>query len=176
MALHTCLRRIARANQALVMVECDRRKRPSGNPGDLRSVRTSRRQPTASLSRGKAAAPLLRYVPEIRDSRSFGGWHDRPADEQRRAHHQSTAIMTSEAFTTTMTELLTLMPRSSIDSLVIEEVTIWPLPISTRTCEVVAPFLTSTTVPLIWLRALMRMAVLTMSGGARRCHAPAARW
>jgi hypothetical protein len=28
---------------------------------------------------------------------------------------------------------------------------------STRTCEVVAPFFTSTTVPLIWLRALMRM-------------------
>ena len=39
---------------------------------------------------------------------------------------------------------------------------ILPPPISTRTCEVVAPFLTSTTVPLIWLRALMRMAVLTM--------------
>src|SRR5258708_6496870 len=49
------------------------------------------------------------------------------------------------------------MPSSSTASLVIEEVTIWPLPISTRTCEVVAPFFTSTTVPLIWLRALMRM-------------------
>src|SRR6266852_2594042 len=52
------------------------------------------------------------------------------------------------------------MPRSSTASLVIEEVTIWPPPISTRTCEVVAPFFTSTTVPLIWLRALMRMMVL----------------
>src|ERR1700704_2136030 len=175
MALHTCLRRIARANQALVMAECDRRKRRSGNPGDLRSVRTSRRQAYSIVElRQSLRAPSM--VPEIRDSRSFGGWHDRPADEQRRAHHQSTAIMTSEAFTTTMTELLTLMPRSSTDSLVIEEVTIWPLPISTRTCEVVAPFLTSTTVPLIWLRALMRMTVLTMLHSARQRHAPADRW
>src|SRR5271170_7065565 len=65
--------------------------------------------------------------------------------------------MTSEAFTTTVTWPLALMPSSSTASLVIDEVTMWPPPISTRTCEVVAPFLTSTTVPLIWLRALMRM-------------------
>src|SRR5258706_15684544 len=65
--------------------------------------------------------------------------------------------MTSDALTTTMTGLLALIPNSSTDSLVIEEVTVWPLPISTRTCEVVAPFLTSMTVPLIWLRALIRM-------------------
>src|SRR5258705_6180060 len=65
--------------------------------------------------------------------------------------------MTSDALTTTTTELPALMPSSSTDSLVVEEVTIWPLPISTRTCEVVAPFLTSMTVPLIWLRALIRM-------------------
>src|SRR6202790_3226678 len=79
--------------------------------------------------------------------------------------------MTSEAFTTTVTLSLALMPRSSTDSLVIEEVTVWPLPISTRTCEVVAPFFTSTTVPLIWLRALMRMMVLAGLGGAQRRHA-----
>src|ERR1700744_3585427 len=79
-------------------------------------------------------------------------------DEQGIAHDdQSTAIMTSEAFTTTVTWPLALMPSSSTASLVIEDDTIWPLPISTRTCEVVAPFFTSTTVPLIWLRALMRM-------------------
>src|SRR6202022_1883199 len=78
-------------------------------------------------------------------------------DQEKRAHVQSTAIITSEAFTTTVTAPLALMPRSSTASLVIEEVTIWPLPISTRTCEVVAPFFTSMTVPLIWLRALMRM-------------------
>src|SRR4030088_197223 len=85
MALHTCLRRIARANQALVMVECDRRKRRSGNPGDLRSVRTSRRQAYSIVElRQSLRAPSM--VTEIRDSRSFGGWHDRPADEQRRAH------------------------------------------------------------------------------------------
>src|SRR6201999_1909216 len=78
-------------------------------------------------------------------------------DKERRAHDQSTAIITSEALTTTVTALLALMPRSSTASLVIDEVTIWPLPMSTRTCDVVAPFVTSTTVPLIWLRALMRM-------------------
>src|ERR1700722_12867025 len=84
-----------------------------------------------------------------------------PAGQTQRAEaraYQSTAIMTAEAFTTTVTWPLALMPSSSTASLVIEEVTIWPPPISTRTCEVVAPFLTSTTVPLIWLRALMRMA------------------
>src|SRR5258707_3517022 len=75
--------------------------------------------------------------------------------------------MTSEAFTTTVTLPLALMPRSSTDSLVIEEVTIWPLPISTRTWEVVAPFFTSMTVPLIWLRALMRMMFLTLLYRAR---------
>src|SRR5258708_3466779 len=97
-------------------------------------------------------------------------------DQQSRAHAQSTAIMTSEAFTTTITLSLALMPSSSTASLVIEEVTIWPLPMSTRICEVVAPFLTSRTVPLIWLRALMRMTELTMLGRARPCHAPADRW
>src|ERR1700744_4678209 len=82
----------------------------------------------------------------------------RKGDEQSVAHDdQSTAIMTSEAFTTTVTWPLALMPSSSTASLVIEDVMIWPLPISTRTCEVVAPFFTSTTVPLIWLRALMRI-------------------
>src|ERR1700736_5963494 len=77
---------------------------------------------------------------------------------------QSTAIITSDALITTVTLPLALMPRSSTASLVIEEVTIWPPPISTRTCEVVAPFLTLMTVPLIWLRALMRMMVLTGVG------------
>src|ERR1700738_3754359 len=67
------------------------------------------------------------------------------------------------------------MPRSSTASLVMEEVIIWPLPISTRTCDVVAPFFTSTTVPLIWLRALMRMMAPTMLCGARQRHGPADR-
>src|SRR4030088_3372551 len=45
-ALHACLRALsARANQALVEYECDRRKRRSAGPEDLRSVRTS--QPPA---------------------------------------------------------------------------------------------------------------------------------
>src|ERR1700727_3156555 len=74
--------------------------------------------------------------------------------------------MTSEAFTTTVTCPLALMPSSSTASLVIDEVITCPLPISTRTWEVVAPFLTSRTVPLIWLRALMRMMVSTLSGRA----------
>src|ERR1700736_5495064 len=80
--------------------------------------------------------------------------------------------MTSEALITTVALPPALMPRSSTASLVMEDVTICPPPISTRIWEVVAPFLTSTTVPLIWLRALMRMAVLTMLGRARQRHAP----
>src|SRR5215468_8231480 len=64
--------------------------------------------------------------------------------------------MTSEALITKLTQPFTLMPSSSTASLVIEDVRIFP-PMSTRTCEVVAPFLTSTTMPLMWLRALMRM-------------------
>src|ERR1700722_9729657 len=55
------------------------------------------------------------------------------------------------------------MPSSSTASLVIDDVIICPPPISTRTWEVVAPFLTSITVPLIWLRALMRMMISTLS-------------
>ena len=44
-------------------------------------------------------------------------------------------------------------PRSTTASLVIDAVTIAP-PISILTCEVVAPFTTSTMVPMSWLRAL----------------------
>src|SRR3984957_8003606 len=94
-----------------------------------------------------------------------------PAGQTQRADahaYQSTAIMTSEAFTTTVTWPLALMPSSSTASLVMDEVIIWPWPISTRTWEVVAPFFTSTTVPLIWLRALMRMMV--PSSRARLCR------
>jgi hypothetical protein len=42
------------------------------------------------------------------------------------------AIITSEDFTTTMTPLLALIPRSSTASSVMEDVTIWPSPLSTR--------------------------------------------
>src|SRR5439155_13860226 len=103
------------------------------DPSGHRSIK-----PTASWTSGKGSAP------------SRGCWKSRSPGSR---HDQFTAIMTSDALTTTMTELLALMPNSSTASLVIEEVTVWPLPISTRTCEVVAPFLTSMTVPLIWLRA-----------------------
>src|SRR5258708_20218607 len=79
MALHTCLRRIARANQALVMVECDRRKRRSGNPEDLRSVRTSRHEAYLIVEARKRlwAASMVR---ETADSRLFGGRYNRNAD------------------------------------------------------------------------------------------------
>jgi hypothetical protein len=60
--------------------------------------------------------------------------------------------MTSEDLITKLTQPFTLMPSSSTASLVIEDVRIFP-PMSTQTCEVVAPFLTSTTIPLMWLRA-----------------------
>jgi hypothetical protein len=49
-------------------------------------------------------------------------------------------------------------PRSTTASLVIDAVTIAP-PISILTCDVVAPFTTSTMVPLSWLRALSLMFV-----------------
>src|ERR1700692_323090 len=140
--------------------------------------------PEASLMRSGAvsAAPsrsmfhlnLSQPLGSCRPCRCSSEQHQR--NQERRAHCQSTAIITSEALITTVTWPLALMPRSSTASLVIEDVTTWPPPISTRTCEVVAPFLTSMTVPLIWLRALMRMAVLTMLGRAQLRHAPDERW
>src|SRR5712671_7099024 len=58
-ALRACSHALsARANQALVMVECDRRKRRSVNPADLRSVRTSQLELTALLRRSKGFALL----------------------------------------------------------------------------------------------------------------------
>src|ERR1700687_1655238 len=79
MALHTCLRRIARANQALVIVECDRRKHRSGNPGDLRSVRTSQRE-VYSIVAARKRLCAASMVPETRAFHSFGSRHDRQAD------------------------------------------------------------------------------------------------
>src|SRR6201999_4578594 len=75
--------------------------------------------------------------------------------------------MTSDALMTTVTLPLALMPSSSTASLVIDAVTILPPPISTRTCEVVAPLVTSVTVPLSWLRALMRISFSQMLSHAR---------
>src|SRR5215468_10495316 len=60
----------------------------------------------------------------------------------------------------------TLRPSSSTASLVIEAVTIVP-PTSIRTCAVVAPFFTSTLLPLRRLRALIFML---SSGGAGRAE------
>src|ERR1700754_1300798 len=77
-----------------------------------------------------------------------GDGEQQQGEDRRCTHDQSTAIMTSEALTTTVTLPPALMPSSSTASLVIEEVMILPPPISTRTCEVVAPFFTSTTLPL----------------------------
>src|SRR6267154_5138620 len=57
-ALHACSQALsARANQALVMVECDRRKRRSVNPADLRSVQTSQ---LASLQHCRGGAKASR--------------------------------------------------------------------------------------------------------------------
>ncbi len=97
--------------------------------------------------------------PEVQAEVAAGERRRLSRDSKPLADSQPTAIMTSEALITTVTWPLALMPRSSTASLVIEEVIIWPLPISTRTWEVVAPFVTSTTAPWIWLRALMRVWV-----------------
>src|SRR6185437_1399941 len=148
-----------RARQ-LRLGRCDQRERHSGRGngefgagGELHAIR-----------RGQGGALMLdRPFELVAAARLFrgicgSGREQQAGREQSVAHDdQSTAIMTSEAFTTTVTWPLALMPSSSTASLVIEDVMIWPLPMSTRTCEVVAPFLTSTTVPLSWLRALMRI-------------------
>src|SRR6478736_4454364 len=68
---------------------------------------------------------------------------------RQRGRPQSTAIITSDAFTTTMTLAPFLMPSSSTASFVIDDVMILPPPMSTRTCAVVAPVMTLVTVPLI---------------------------
>src|SRR5581483_9257651 len=82
-------------------------------------------------------------------------------------HAHATAIMTSEALITATAAAPAVRPSSSTASLVIDAVMIWPGAISTRTCAVVAPCLTSTILPLIWLRALRRMAALPRADTAR---------
>src|SRR6516162_9873222 len=67
-------------------------------------------------------------------------------------HH--TPIMTSDALMTAQASSPVLRLRSATASFVIEDVMTMPLPISIRTWDVVAPFLTSTILPLSWLRAL----------------------
>src|ERR1700754_1344445 len=62
--------------------------------------------------------------------------------------------MTSDALMTAQASSPVLRPRSATASLVIDAVTTTPWPMSMRTWDVVAPFLTSTTLPLSWLRAL----------------------
>ena len=66
-------------------------------------------------------------------------------------------IITSEALTTTVTVSPTASSRSSTASLVMEEVTMLPPPMSTRIWAVVWPLARLTIWPLIWLRALSLM-------------------
>src|SRR5262249_47736156 len=67
-------------------------------------------------------------------------------------HH--TPIMTSDALMTAQASSPALRLRSATASFVIADVMTVPLPMSILTCDVVAPFLTSTILPLSWLRAL----------------------
>ena len=50
----------------------------------------------------------------------------------------------------------------------IEAVIVAPTPMSMRTWAVVAPFSTASTVPLIWLRALIRMGSSCLFAGIER--------
>ncbi|WP_425474865.1 VOC family protein [Nocardioides cheoyonin] len=84
-----------------------------------------------------------------------------------RERRQSIATMTSEAFTTAYAFWPTARPSSSTASLVIEAVTVVP-PMSRRTCEVVAPLVSSTMVPSRMLRALIFISYL--SGDCHRTH------
>src|SRR5580658_3562860 len=81
------------------------------------------------------------------------------SDDKRRrpkqhGHCRYFATITSDALMTAIASSPILRPRSSTASLVIDEVITTPLPISIRTCAVVWPFCTATTLPLIWFRAL----------------------
>src|SRR5262249_30081467 len=62
--------------------------------------------------------------------------------------------MTSDALMTAQASSPVLRLRSATASFVIADVMTMPLPMSIRTWDVVAPFLTSTILPLSWLRAL----------------------
>src|ERR1700722_2643579 len=68
---------------------------------------------------------------------------------KHRHRRYSVATMTSDALITAIAASPTLRPSSSTASLVIDEVITTPLPISIRTCAVVWPFCTATTLPLI---------------------------
>src|SRR5262249_12602329 len=81
-----------------------------------------------------------------------------PAGGEGERASQPTATSTSEALTTAVAAIPLASFSSSTASLVMEAVTMLP-PISMRTCDVVAPLTTSTTVPLSLLRALIFMVV-----------------
>src|ERR1700720_3913568 len=160
------LRRAFRRRRQLGLGRC---AQSQGHPGRGQGGKLTTGGKFDAIRRGQRRAFAIDVPFELVAAARFfgrpcgGGWEQEKCNEERPAHDQSTAIMTSEALTTPATWPLALMPRSSTASLVIDEVIICPLPISTRTWEVVAPFLTSRTVPLIWLRALMRMMVSTLS-------------
>src|SRR5215831_14174893 len=63
-------------------------------------------------------------------------------------------MITSDALITAQASSPFLSPSSATASLVIDDVIATPCPISVSTCEVVAPFVTSTTLPFSWFLAL----------------------
>src|SRR5262249_41564605 len=105
---------------------CRHRHRASGPVGHGRGTRQARRK-----QRGCESGP------------------SRAAIEQ---HH--TPTMTSEALMTAHASSPFLRLRSATASLVIAALITMPWPMSMWTWEVVVPFLTSTILPLSWLRAL----------------------
>ncbi len=91
------------------------------------------------------------------------------------------ATMTSDALMTAIASSPTFSDRSSIASLVMDEWTVTPLPMSMWTWPVVCPFWTRVIRPLIWLRALSfimvppgRLLCPQLTAAGRRRPSPAA--
>src|SRR5262245_37331016 len=102
------------------------------------------------------------------DGRSRGQWdceNHSPANPSHDWNHrrsglspfprtrQSVASITSDALITTITSALSVIPRSSTASTVIEETTRWP-DTSSSTFAIACPRLIARTVPRSWFRAL----------------------
>src|SRR6516162_10300683 len=121
-----------------------RRHDAAGAVGHARGARTPRRQQGRSETCDQRAATV--------------------------GHH--TPIMTSDALMTAQASSPVLRLRSATASFVIEDVMTMPLPISIRTWDGVVPFLTSTILPLSWLRALSFFMVYSFQEFVfmARCH------
>src|SRR5262249_1525513 len=116
--------------------------------------RRSRRKDAPDARRHRhGAAGAVGHARGARRSRRQQG-RGETCDQRAAIVGDQTPIMTSDALMTAQASSPVLRLRSATASFVIEDVMTIPLPMSIRTWDVVAPFLTSTILPLSWLRAL----------------------